>query len=125
MAHTDLASSPLRCNGHTDVLVGLVKDIARFRDDIKIIISSATLNAEAFSGYFDDAAIFNIPGRAFDVEILYTKAPGADSLARVGGYFRAVNSPDPDAPRHLHRRPRPTTSTPPSSRACRRTSRRQ
>ena len=65
---------------HTDVLFGLIKDIARFRDDIKIIISSATLNAEAFSAYFDDAAIFNIPGRAFDVEILYTKAPEADYL---------------------------------------------
>lgn len=65
---------------HTDVLFGLIKDIARFRDDIKIIISSATLNAESFSTYFDDAAIFNIPGRTYDVEILYTKAPEADYL---------------------------------------------
>jgi len=65
---------------HTDVLFGLIKDIARFRDDIKIIISSATMNAEAFSTYFDDAAIFNIPGRTYDVEVLYTKAPEADYL---------------------------------------------
>ena len=65
---------------HTDVLFGLIKDIARFREDIKIIISSATMNAEAFSTYFDDAAIFNIPGRTYDVEILYTKAPEADYL---------------------------------------------
>ena len=40
---------------HTDVLLGLIKDIARFREDIKIIISSATMNAEKFSDYFDDA----------------------------------------------------------------------
>jgi len=65
---------------HTDVLFGLIKDIARFREDIKIVISSATMNAEAFSTYFDDAAIFNIPGRTYDVEILYTKAPEADYL---------------------------------------------
>jgi len=65
---------------HTDVLFGLIKDIARFRSDIKIIISSATLNAEAFAGFFDDAAIFTIPGRMFPVEILYTKAPEADYL---------------------------------------------
>lgn len=65
---------------HTDVLFGLIKDIARFREDIKIIISSATMNAEAFSKYFDDAAIFNIPGRTYDVEILYTRAPEADYL---------------------------------------------
>lgn len=30
---------------HTDILFGLVKDVARFRKDIKLIISSATLDA--------------------------------------------------------------------------------
>ena len=34
---------------HTDVLFGLVKDISRFRPDIKLLISSATLDAEKFS----------------------------------------------------------------------------
>ena len=63
---------------HTDVLFGLVKDIARFRPDIKIIISSATMDAEKFSAYFDDAPIYNIPGRRFPVDIYYTKAPEAD-----------------------------------------------
>lgn len=43
---------------HTDVLFGLVKDIARFRPDIKLLISSATLDAEKFSEYFDYAPIF-------------------------------------------------------------------
>jgi pre-mRNA-splicing factor ATP-dependent RNA helicase DHX16 len=46
---------------HTDILFGLVKDIVRFRDDLKLIISSATLDAEKFSKYFDDAGIFTIP----------------------------------------------------------------
>ena len=50
------------------------------REDIRIVISSATLNAEAFANYFDDAAIFNIPGRMFPVDIMYTKAPEADYL---------------------------------------------
>ena len=48
---------------HTDVLFGLVKDIARFRPDLKLLISSATLDAEKFSDYFDYAPIFKIPGR--------------------------------------------------------------
>ena len=65
---------------HTDILFGLIKDIARFREDIKIIISSATLNAETFATFFDDAAIFTIPGRMFPVDMLYTKAPEADYL---------------------------------------------
>ena len=33
---------------HTDILFGLVKDIVRFRNDLKVIISSATLDAENF-----------------------------------------------------------------------------
>ena len=34
---------------HTDILFGLVKDIARFRPDFKLLISSATIDAEKFS----------------------------------------------------------------------------
>ncbi|XP_053377827.1 pre-mRNA-splicing factor ATP-dependent RNA helicase DHX16-like isoform X1 [Mercenaria mercenaria] len=65
---------------HTDVLFGLVKDIARFRPDLKLLISSATLDAEKFSQFFDDAPVFRIPGRRFPVDIYYTKAPEADYI---------------------------------------------
>ncbi|CAA9997872.1 unnamed protein product [Nesidiocoris tenuis] len=65
---------------HTDILFGLVKDIARFRPDLKLLISSATLDAEKFSSFFDDAPIFRIPGRRFPVDIYYTKAPEADYI---------------------------------------------
>ncbi|XP_077987074.1 pre-mRNA-splicing factor ATP-dependent RNA helicase DHX16-like [Glandiceps talaboti] len=65
---------------HTDVLFGLVKDIARFRPDLKLLISSATLDTEKFSEFFDDAPIFRIPGRRYPVNIYYTKAPEADYL---------------------------------------------
>ncbi|OMO84112.1 hypothetical protein COLO4_22215 [Corchorus olitorius] len=64
----------------TDILFGLVKDIARYRKDIKLLISSATLDAEKFSDFFDSAPIFKIPGRRYPVEIHYTKAPEADYL---------------------------------------------
>ncbi|XP_050315289.1 pre-mRNA-splicing factor ATP-dependent RNA helicase DHX16 [Anthonomus grandis grandis] len=63
---------------HTDILFGLVKDIARFRPDLKLLISSATLDAQKFSEFFDQAPIFRIPGRRFPVDIYYTKAPEAD-----------------------------------------------
>ncbi|XP_070581669.1 pre-mRNA-splicing factor ATP-dependent RNA helicase DHX16-like [Ptychodera flava] len=65
---------------HTDILFGLVKDIARFRKDLKLLISSATLDTEKFSKFFDDAPIFRIPGRRYPVNIYYTKAPEADYL---------------------------------------------
>jgi len=65
---------------HTDILFGLVKDIVRFRSDLKLLISSATLDAEKFATFFDDAPIFRIPGRRFPVDIYYTKAPEANYL---------------------------------------------
>ncbi|KAG2496372.1 hypothetical protein HYH03_005601 [Edaphochlamys debaryana] len=65
---------------HTDVLFGLVKDIARFRPDLKLLISSATLDAEKFSEYFDYAPIFKVPGRRYPVDIYFTKAPEADYI---------------------------------------------
>ncbi|XP_045825169.1 pre-mRNA-splicing factor ATP-dependent RNA helicase DEAH1-like isoform X1 [Trifolium pratense] len=64
----------------TDILFALVKDISRFRPDLKLLISSATLDAEKFSDYFDSAPIFKIPGRRYPVEIHFTKAPEADYL---------------------------------------------
>jgi len=65
---------------HTDVLFGLIKDIARYRPDIKILISSATLDADKFSRYFEDAPVFEVPGRRYPVQTYYTKAPEADYL---------------------------------------------
>ncbi|BFG39791.1 hypothetical protein CerSpe_260660 [Prunus speciosa] len=64
----------------TDILFGLVKDIARFRSDFKLLISSATLDAKKFSEYFDFAPIFHFPGRRYPVDVVYTKEPQADYL---------------------------------------------
>ncbi|KAK5580489.1 hypothetical protein RB653_000508 [Dictyostelium firmibasis] len=65
---------------HTDILFGLLKDITRFRPDLKLLISSATMDAERFSEYFDGAPTFNIPGRKYEVSTHYTQAPEADYL---------------------------------------------
>ena len=65
---------------NTDVLFGLLKDLCRRRPDLKIIVTSATLDAEKFSTYFFQCPIFTIPGRTFPVEILYTKEPESDYL---------------------------------------------
>ncbi|KAG6185704.1 hypothetical protein E4U27_000354 [Claviceps purpurea] len=66
---------------HTDILLALIKDLARDRKDLKLLISSATMNATKFAQYFDDAPIFNIPGRRYPVDIYYTPAPEANYLA--------------------------------------------
>ena len=45
---------------HTDILLGLIKDVSRARDDLKIIISSATMDSEKFSNFFDEAPILSV-----------------------------------------------------------------
>ena len=66
---------------HTDILFGLVKDIAKFRPELRLLISSATMDAQKFAKFFDDAPIFNIPGRRYPVDIHYTSQPEANYLA--------------------------------------------
>ncbi|KAL0563429.1 Cyclin-dependent kinase catalytic subunit, partial [Marasmius crinis-equi] len=55
-------------------------DICRFRPDLRLLISSATLNADKFSEYFDDAPKFYVPGRTHPVDIHYTPQPEANYL---------------------------------------------
>ncbi|SCZ96856.1 BZ3500_MvSof-1268-A1-R1_Chr4-1g06789 [Microbotryum saponariae] len=64
----------------TDVLFGLLKKSLKRRPDLKVIVTSATLDAEKFSEYFFGCPIFTIPGRTYPVEILYTKEPESDYL---------------------------------------------
>lgn len=65
----------------TDLLMALVKDIARFRPELKVLILSATINASHFANYFDGAGIFNIPGRTFKVHARFLESPEANYLA--------------------------------------------
>ena len=65
---------------HTDVLFGLMKKAVKKRPDLKLIVTSATLDAVKFSTYFFEAPIFTIPGRTFPVEVLYTKEAETDYL---------------------------------------------
>ncbi|CAI2371503.1 unnamed protein product [Moneuplotes crassus] len=64
----------------TDVLFGLLKKAMSQRDDLKLIVTSATLDAVKFSEYFNDSFIFRIPGRMFPVKVLFSKAPQSDYL---------------------------------------------
>ncbi|KAF8738666.1 hypothetical protein AX14_010761 [Amanita brunnescens Koide BX004] len=64
----------------TDVLFGLLKKAVKRRPDLKLIVTSATLDAEKFSKYFYGCPIFTIPGRTYPVEILYTKDPESDYM---------------------------------------------
>ncbi|GLT43098.1 hypothetical protein SLA2020_170700 [Shorea laevis] len=64
----------------TDVLFGLLKEVLRNRSDLKLVVMSATLEAEKFQGYFNDAPLMKVPGRLHPVEIFYTQEPERDYL---------------------------------------------
>lgn len=64
----------------TDILFGLLKELLTKRKDLKIVVMSATLNAERFQQYFTGAPLLDIPGRMYPVEILYTPKPVQDYL---------------------------------------------
>ncbi|KAM0787222.1 hypothetical protein ACM66B_006460 [Microbotryomycetes sp. NB124-2] len=63
---------------NTDILMGLLRKILSRRRDLKLIVTSATMNAEKFSRFYDDAPCFTIPGRTFPVDILFSKTPCED-----------------------------------------------
>ena len=64
----------------TDIIFALMKDLIKVRKDLKIIISSATLQTEKFLEYFDNPPLINIPGRRYPVDIYYTKEPEPDYI---------------------------------------------
>jgi ATP-dependent RNA helicase DHX8/PRP22 len=66
---------------NTDVLFGLIKETLKLRPDLKLIVTSATLDAEKFSQYFYECPIFRIPGRMFPVEILFANEPEEDYMS--------------------------------------------
>ncbi|KAF8582410.1 P-loop containing nucleoside triphosphate hydrolase protein [Ramaria rubella] len=67
----------------TDILMGLLKKVAKQRPDLKIIVMSATLDALKFQKYFGltadkPAPLFKVPGRTHPVEVFYTQEPEPD-----------------------------------------------
>merc|ERR1719353_1009587 len=64
----------------TDILFGLIKEVAAQRPDLKLVVMSATLDAGKFQAYFDSAPLMKVPGRLHPVEIFYTPEPERDYL---------------------------------------------
>jgi len=59
-----------------DFLLGYLKRLMPRRPDLKIIITSATINTEAFSRFFGDAPVIEVSGRSHPVEIIYDPLKG-------------------------------------------------
>ncbi len=78
-----------------DFLLGYLKRLLPRRPDLKLIITSATLDPERFSRHFDNAPILNVEGRGYPVEIRYRPLLSQDEDGRdrdlIGAVLDAVD----------------------------------
>ncbi|KAH1098127.1 hypothetical protein J1N35_015048 [Gossypium stocksii] len=59
---------------NTDILLGLMKRLVKRRaSNLKVLITSATLDGEKVSKFFSDCPLLTVPGKLFPVEIFYSK----------------------------------------------------
>ena len=61
-----------------DFLLGYLKQLLPRRPDLKVIITSATIDAERFSQHFNGAPVLEVSGRTYPVEILYRPLTSKD-----------------------------------------------
>jgi ATP-dependent helicase HrpA len=54
-----------------DFLLGYLRRMVAQRDDLRLIITSATIDAERFAAHFDSAPVIEVSGRAYPVEVIY------------------------------------------------------
>ncbi|KAJ9300357.1 hypothetical protein DTO271G3_2474 [Paecilomyces variotii] len=96
----------------TDVLLGVLKKIRKKRSDLRIVISSATLQAEDFLRFFagDEfqteagngelggsvGRIISLEGRMYPVDILYLESPAEDYVERAVKTIFDIHTQEPD-----------------------------
>ena len=77
-----------------DFLLGYLKQLLRKRPDLKLIVTSATIDTERFSRHFDDAPVISVEGRTYPVQVRYRPLEGEredDTTDGGSGGERSVN----------------------------------
>lgn len=62
----------------TDLLLSLLKDLTLARPELRLVVSSATLDADKMSAYFNNAPVLYVPGRLYNVDTNFSKKPETD-----------------------------------------------
>ncbi|UQC86820.1 helicase associated domain-containing protein [Colletotrichum lupini] len=76
---------------NTDILMGLFKKILQRRRDLKLIVTSATMNAKRFSDFYSGAPEFIIPGRTFPVDVMFHRSPVEDYVDQAVQQVLAIH----------------------------------
>ncbi len=66
-----------------DFILGYLKQLLPRRPDLKVIITSATIDTDRFSRHFDDAPVIEVSGRTYPVEVVYRPIDGSDGREPV------------------------------------------
>ncbi|EKF9807902.1 ATP-dependent RNA helicase HrpA [Vibrio cholerae] len=78
-----------------DFILGYLKQLLPRRPDLKVIITSATIDPERFSKHFSNAPIIEVSGRTYPVEVRYRPLAGDDDSEsdrdQLEGIFQAVD----------------------------------
>jgi ATP-dependent helicase HrpA len=66
-----------------DFLLGYLKQLLPQRPDLKVVITSATIDPERFSRHFDDAPVLEVSGRTYPVEVRYRPLEDDDQITAI------------------------------------------
>ncbi|KAK4449429.1 P-loop containing nucleoside triphosphate hydrolase protein [Podospora aff. communis PSN243] len=80
---------------NTDILMGLFKKILQRRRDLKLIVTSATMNSKRFSDFYGGAPEFIIPGRTFPVDVMFHRSPVEDYVDQAVQQVLAIHCGKP------------------------------
>ncbi|MCA9067005.1 MAG: DEAD/DEAH box helicase, partial [Planctomycetaceae bacterium] len=69
-----------------DFLMGYLKQLTKKRKDLKVIITSATIDTEKFSKHFDNAPVINVEGRSYPVSVEYRPLDEENNDLNLGIY---------------------------------------
>ncbi|WP_049355908.1 ATP-dependent RNA helicase HrpA [Haemophilus parainfluenzae] len=76
---------------NNDFILGYLKQLLPRRRDLKIIITSATIDVERFSKHFNNAPIIEVSGRTYPVEVRYRPVVEEDDQDQLQGILNAVD----------------------------------
>lgn len=75
-----------------DILMGFLKNLMKQREDLKVIVMSATLDAHKFRNYFNDAPSLNVPVKNYPVDIFYALKPEKNYLMAATKHVIQIHS---------------------------------
>lgn len=79
-----------------DLLLGLVKDAIGIREDLKVIIMSATISTDKFIEYFPGAATLHIKSRSYPIELIYKPCEKDDYVEKAVETAVRISETEPE-----------------------------